>query len=250
MDEEDLRGLQDGLAHILEKIKNDYGGALGRFHATGKLPIGLKRLLVRFFQLFDESCRAYIAYRYNDHGESRKVQCRMGCFYCCYQTPYGISTIEYLYLYEGICRTDRFRLFLPALLDRCERLSLDFLESILPGELQPSEDLILANYSKKLIPCPFLDKTSKLCLIDDFRPLVCRMHVSFSPPRFCHPLHREPWRCGGTNIEPSPVVKKAIEMLDEVFPFSISPFFTMGIVEFMVNIARCRPIQWEPDINH
>jgi Fe-S-cluster containining protein len=241
MDDGDLSGLQQSLVYILQKIKADYGDSLSNLHITGRLPIGVKRLLTRFFRLFDESCRAYLAF----HKDHRKVQCRIGCFFCCYQIPYGLSTLEYLYLYEGICQVKANTLFLKSLLNSCENLSLDFLELANSTKTGISEETILERYSKRLIACPFLDKTSKLCLIYDFRPLVCRMHVSFSSPRFCHPLHGESWRCEGTNIEPSDIVKKTLQMLDDVFPFSLSPFLTMGIVEFMVNIVRCRPIRWE-----
>jgi hypothetical protein len=70
------------------------------------------------------------------------------------------------------------------------------------------------------------------------------MHVSFSAPRFCHPLHEESWRCEAVNIESSDAVKKVLTELDGVFPFALSQFLFVGITEFMVNIMRCQPVKW------
>lgn len=244
MDDEELRKLQEALVNVLMKLRNTYGRAISKIHLTGRLPFGVKKLLTRFFLLFDESCQAYIAYHHNVSDGSDRIQCKMGCSNCCYQMPYGVSCLEYLYLYDEICRIAPDRLFLPALLDRNELLS-SILQDLIKREETISDSDTLLNYSKKMVPCPFLDGSSKLCLVYSSRPLICRMHVSFTSPRFCNPLHHEPWRCGGVNIEPSEMVKEAINRFDDVFPCSFSRFLTVGIVEFMVNIMKCRPICWE-----
>ncbi|MCX7822115.1 MAG: YkgJ family cysteine cluster protein [Syntrophobacterales bacterium] len=244
MDEWELERLQEKLVNVLMKLRNTYGGALSTLHIKRSLPIEVKRLITKFFNLFDESCRAYIAYRHRVLGDLDKVRCKIGCSFCCYQIPYGASYLEYLYLYHGITEVAPGRLFLPALLDRNEVLSLIVYDLGETGN-RSSYTEALISYSKRMIPCPFLDKRSALCLLYFFRPLSCRMHVSFAPPRFCDPLNHEPWRCGGVNIEPSDMLKEALNRVDEVFPYSLSRFLTIGVVEFMVNIMGCRPIRWE-----
>ncbi|MEJ5300343.1 MAG: YkgJ family cysteine cluster protein [Thermodesulforhabdaceae bacterium] len=235
-----MEKLQDALTSILKELKNSYGKSLSKLHITGELPISVKKLLGQFFNLFDESCRLFIS---RHHHPDDKVKCHMGCFWCCYQMPYGISTVEYLYLYNGLFEVSPRRLFLPSLLDRSEIIdSISKNVQYLSGKSIIEE--LLTAYSRKIAPCPFLDKDSKLCLVYSFRPLACRMHVSFSSPRFCHPLHKESWRCEAVNIEPSDMVKEALKELDETFPFSLSQFLSVGIVQFMVNIMRFQPIKW------
>lgn len=246
MDEGELGKLQETLVNTLMKLRNTYGKSISKLHLTGSLPVEVRRILTRFFNLFDESCQAYIAYHHSnsDDNSFRRISCKIGCFYCCYQMPYGVSSLEYLYLYDGICRTAPYKLFLPALIERNELLS-SVICNLMESKEALSDRNLLVDYSKKMIPCPFLDNTSKLCMVYSFRPLICRMHVSFAPPRFCSPLHHEPWRCGGVNIEPSDILKEEIERFEELFPASLSQFLTIGIVQFMVNIMRCRPIRWE-----
>lgn len=228
-----MEKLQNALIDTLSELKNVYGDDLSKLHITGRLPVAVKKLLSKSFNLFDESCRLFISC----HHSISEVKCRIGCHFCCYQIPYGISIVEYLYIYEGICKTSPARLFLPALLDRTEIIAS------LSQNIKSTREL-LETYSRKTILCPFLDKNSKLCMVYAYRPFVCRMHISFSAPRFCHPLHEESWWCEAVNIESSDAVKDVLAELDDVFPFSLSQFLFVGITEFMINIMRCQPIKW------
>jgi Fe-S-cluster containining protein len=229
-----LEKLRNALIETLAELKNVYNDDLSKLHITGKLPVAVKKLLARSFNLFDESYRLFIS---RHHSYSSEVKCHIGCHFCCYQAPYGISIIEYLYLYEGMCKTSPGRLFLPTLLDRTE-----FIASLSQNIKSTCE--LLKAYSRKMLLCPFLDKNSRLCMVYAYRPLICRMHISFSAPRFCHPLHEEPWRCEAVNIESSDAIREVLAELDDVFPFSLSQFLFVGITEFMVNIMRCQPIKW------
>lgn len=76
------------------------------------------------------------------------VACKMGCAYCCYQAI-DISRLEAEFIAEktGV---------IPAKL----------------GEVVPRDPLSFSEQT----PCPFLKKG--VCSIYEFRPLICRIHVS------------------------------------------------------------------------
>ncbi len=227
-----LTNLQELMTRLIEDIMSFHKTALYKLPETKSLPLSVLKLTDRFFKLFDESCLRFISSR----KESRKVTCKMGCHLCCYQMPSGISTIEYIYLYHGIWRSSSKRLYLPRLLDRGEVLSE------LVKDFGDSLETMLETYSKKMILCSFLDKSSGLCEVYEFRPLVCRMHVSFEPPWLCHPKSDQ---CRAVNIEPSPILSASLKKLDDAFCFKLSEFMVFGITEFMVNVMRCHPIVWK-----
>ncbi len=234
--------LQQRMRQILAELRYVCGDAIAAFPGGGYLPMLVKKFLRRFFQTFDESCRLFLSHR-QDSGTTPRPRCTVGCSFCCYQMPYGVSSLEYLYVYEGIWNMSPTRLYLPRLIDRNERFG------VMLYDIQRRTKTIeegLQEYAHQMIPCPFLDLSSGLCEIYSFRPIACRMHVSFDPPRYCCPTHQEFHRCNSINVEPSPMVKEALYGLDSIFRFRLSPFFVVGITGFMVNVMGCRPIVWKP----
>lgn len=198
---------------------------------SGLFPKKLLQLLQRFYNLYDESCRLYLAYMKKTLELS--VTCRIGCSWCCYQMPSGLYTFEYIYIYEGIVKINPKTLYLPRLLDRSEHFS-----SMIKGHKN------LHRYIARGIPCAFLNLAQNTCDIYPYRPLICRSYFSLSPPRYCHPIRFDPESQDKFNIEPSEVLERAFKNLDSSLPFKLSPIMGFGILEFGVNIMRCRPIRW------
>ncbi len=229
---------QEYLAEILDELSRLLHISTKQFLEQKALPHKALENLTRFFNLIDQSSRLYLSQVKSEQG--LEVYCHPGCSWCCFQMPEGIHVIEYIYLYHGISKMHPRNLYLARILDRCE-FFMDILGC--SADEKPSENALDA-YFKKKQPCPFLNKRSQSCEVYSYRPIICRTHFSFSPPRFCHPEQKEPWRRHIVNIEPSPMVKDKLIKLDRIFPFRLSQFLIPGMAEFIVNIMECKPIIW------
>ncbi len=227
--------LQELIAKILDDIYLQISSEMEGFISRKELSRKILQLLEKFYKLVDEACKLHLSLI--KERKNLQVYCHQGCYWCCYQMPEGIHTIEFIYLYHGIRKIKGGNMYMARLLDRCEH----FLSTIKYSQ----GNSMLNNYFQKKRPCPFLNKSSGSCEVYSYRPLICRIHYSFSPPRFCHPEQKETWRRHIINIESSPIVKDGLIKLDRIFPFRLSQFLVPGILEFIINVMGCYPIKWK-----
>ncbi len=226
--------LQELIAKTIDDMHSRISSEIETFINRKELSQKILQLLEKFYKLVDEACRFYLAQI--KKREKLQVYCHQGCSWCCYQMPEGIHTVEFIYLYYGIRKVRGGNMYMARLFDRSEHFLSTYKES---------EDSRLNSYFQKKRPCPFLNKSSRSCEVYNYRPLICRTHYSFSPPRFCHPEQKETWRRHIINIEPSAIVKDRLIKLDRIFPFRLSQFLVPGILEFIVNVMGCHPIKWK-----
>ncbi|MBW1975573.1 MAG: hypothetical protein JRI45_08370 [Deltaproteobacteria bacterium] len=229
--------IHDRMVMILAEVRQYFERYLDGFLNKGSLPVDIFRLLDKFFSLLDELNKLYLARLKREHGI--EPFCKPGCSWCCFQMPGGMSFVEYLYLYEGIWRQRPGNLYLARLLDRSSHFATGGANHGLD-----CQNKILGEYFAKKCPCPFLNNDAGICELYRYRPIVCRSHYSFSPPRFCRPDQQETWRRQIVNIEQSVMVSQMLLSLDKLLPFRLSQFLVPGLLEFMVNVMGCRPIEW------
>ncbi|SFN06069.1 YkgJ family cysteine cluster protein [Thermodesulforhabdus norvegica] len=229
-----LISYQYEMAEILSLATSIVRGLDPEFLMSGSLPRRLLESMELFYRVYDESCRMYLAYIKEKLG--REVSCQRGCSWCCYQMPSGLYSFEYIYIYEGLTRANPKTLYLARLLDRSEHFSLIMQK----GENGKN----LERYVSKNLPCAFLNPDDNTCDLYHFRPLLCRSYFSLGRPRYCHPGRFNPESKDIIHIEPSGKVRQALMDFDSSLPFRLSPIMSFGILEFGINIMKCKPIRW------
>ena len=126
--------------------------------------------------------------------------CSPGCAHCCFHWVEDVNSFEAEIIAAHIRR--EYPDHIPALIDRCNRDSgmLERLNDLVEAKLataDPSDgarkidpvDLLLASFHRLRRQCPLLDKKGGTCMVYQYRPLTCRMYVSFSSPSRCDPGH-------------------------------------------------------------
>lgn len=212
------------------------------FGTKRALPADLLKLFMKAVDLYDESTQ-YMLGQMRRHGLN--IQCALECSHCCCHMPAGISTIELIYLYQGLCRKKSA----PRLFRRCLEAEESFTEvfrqsaSCSPPDGGPyALEKVLKTYHTIGRPCPFLD--SGLCLIYPYRPFACRMHFSLSPAYWCRSSHFQHEYAVRFNLEPGECVFDMLERLDERFQLNLSNVMVCGLLEIMVNVMQFEEIRW------
>ncbi len=223
--------------------------AMGRLPGAGgwlaedrRLPGALRLHFERFLRLYDDWIRFMLAYlRRSGHA----VRCVMGCSACCRQMPAGMSRMEIVHLYHGMWQRGDFPRFIRRCLECDERLN----EVYRNRHGQGADDAggvplgeILQQYHRLEQECPFLENS--LCRLYRYRPLVCRMHFSLSPPHWCRPSHFQSDYAVRFNLEPGTEVQEALTELDHCFAFRCSELMTCALLELAVNRMKFEKIDW------
>lgn len=234
---------QQRMARLLFEISRLEG--LDQLAAKRRLPTAFWMLMQKVMKLFDESVR-YALGQLRNAGFT--VQCKLGCAYCCYQMPTGVSSAELILIYQGMQQSTAA----PRLFRRCleaEELWVEVSHRQARGGSgnDPSQQVVEAlskTYGRLEPPCPFLE--ASLCQIYPFRPLACRMHFSLSPPSWCRASHFQNPHALSFNLEPGKCVFDALEELEDRFRLDFSDVMVCGLLELTVNVMRFDKIRWEP----
>ena len=128
------------------------------------------------------------------------ISCGRGCAACCCHWVEDVNSFEAELIAEHI--KVRFPEKMPMILARCRRdeETLQGLNEIVEAKLDECHsrgslgdadpvDVLLASFHRLQIPCPLLERNA--CLVYPFRPLTCRMYVSFSAPSQCGHDHAD-----------------------------------------------------------
>jgi len=218
---------------------------LSRFRTERSLPFGVIKHFRRVMDLFDESTQ-YLLGQLRHRGII--VQCKPDCSYCCFNMPYGLSTLELIWVYHGSSLTGKSSRLFRRLLEveelweelRRRRSGKEDHDTSHPSAWEREE--LLKSYQKLCQPCPFLQESS--CLVYRYRPIACRMHFSLSPSYWCNPRHFQHDHAVRFNLEPGDCVQDAFEQIDERFGLNISHTMICGLLELTVNIMQFEPIRW------
>lgn len=236
-----LTNYQDRMARLLFEISCLEG--LDELAATGRLPGAFRARMGKVMELFDESVRA-ARRRLREVGFT--VQCQLGCPYCCYQIPTGVSSAELIFIYHGMQQSGAasklFRRCLEVEELRAELCRRRAADATRKGALHDQVEALSESYGRLEQPCPFL--AANLCQIYPFRPLACRMHFSLSPPPWCRPSHFQHPYALSLNLEPGKCVIDALEKLEDRFQLNLSGVMICGLLELIVNVMRFARIDW------
>jgi Fe-S-cluster containining protein len=162
--------------------------------------------------------------------------------------PAGISNWEFLIIYDHIQQTGQLERFFRRslesyqVLDRVKRQLVDA-RSEEQIESKSKYDTLLHNYSLAKHSCGFLSDTQE-CLIYSARPLACRMHFAFTPPKLCDPAHPDFSQGVRVNLSPHAEVEDELKRLDSHLNIDISDLLASGLIGLTANVMRFSPISW------
>ncbi|UCG14569.1 MAG: YkgJ family cysteine cluster protein [Deltaproteobacteria bacterium] len=243
LDDPQSRPLMVKMARIFLQI-----GAMGEMEKFGRemrLPTLAKRLSKQAFRLYDQYL-IYTTGRLQKKGW--QVYCSPGCGSCCHSMPAGISTWEFLLIYDQLAQSGEVERFFRRNLESCQVLSRvrwrrsgEFL-----GRLRIHEngyDTVLHAYGMEQHPCAFLSD-SQQCLIYSARPLPCRMHFALTPPELCSPTHPRFSQAVRLNLSPHADVQQALQRIDARLNLTISDLLAPGFVTLAANVMRFSAISW------
>jgi Fe-S-cluster containining protein len=216
-----------------------------RFSQNLILPQEAKRLSRRAFQLYDQ----YLTYTIGKlQKQGWQMYCTRGCAACCFSMPAGISTWEFLLIYDHLMDAGQLGRFFRKNLESYQVLSRvrDQLTGDLSGGQTSSKkayEMLLHKYSQAKNPCAFLNDLQE-CLIYSVRPLACRIHFAFTPPELCDPAHPNFSQAVRFNFTPHTEVEEELKRLDAHLNLTLSDLLATGLVTLSANIMRFSPIQW------
>ncbi len=178
---------------LLGECSNELEFALNRFAKDwGKMPTRVKqqsdfqRLIAILDVWMPELYSIYDRYiQLSAIEKAEPVFCGSGCSTCCKHYPTSIEPFELLYLHAALYNREDYGNIIYAFHQRAS-----IFQKLAGGVVNTAqeEDELLYTYFLKNIPCPMLAKDGS-CSIYAFRPMTCRMFISFSEPKYC----------GGTN---------------------------------------------------
>jgi Fe-S-cluster containining protein len=160
--------------------------------------------------------------------------------------PAGVSLAELIYLYHGMHRTGIFARWFRRCLETEECFSA-LVRGGHPAEASAAPccgrlDEVLTRFRAHGPGCTFLRED--VCQLYAYRPIACRMHYSLSPRYWCDPRHARLSEAVVFNLEPSPAVYEAFELLEQRMGIKLSDVLAVGILELTVNVMQFNKIQW------
>lgn len=216
-----------------------------RFRQNLSLPLVARRLNQQAFHLYDQ----YLAYAIGKlQKKGWKVYCKPGCAACCFAMPAGISTWEFLLVYDHLKQAGQLEKFFRRNLESCQVLARVRGEAA--GELigeqfsgKSEYEMLLLKYGQTKHPCAFLDDHQE-CLIYSIRPLACRMHFACTPPELCEPTHPHFSQAVRLNLSPHTEVEEELKRLDGHLNTNLSDLLAPGLVTLAANVLRFSAISW------
>ncbi len=243
LDDHQSRPLMAKMARICRQI-----GAMGelkRFSQNLSLPLEAQRLSQRALHLYDQYL-AYVIGKLQKKGW--KVYCKSGCAACCFAMPGGISTWEFLLIYDHLQQAGQLEKSFRRNLECCQVLAR--VREQLTGQLISEQcsskseyDKLLLKYSQARHPCAFLDDSQE-CMIYSIRPLACRMHFACTPSELCDPNHARFSQAVRLNLSPHAEVEEELKRLDGHLDLNVSDLLAPGLVALVANVLRFAPIAW------
>jgi Fe-S-cluster containining protein len=223
------------------------GSARGvkRFRQNLNLPKEAQQLSRKAFRLYDE----YLLYVLRGlQKKGWRVYCVSGCAACCFNMPAGISSLEFLLIYDYVQQTGQLEKFFRKNLESCQVLARVEGQAPAGRHKNQSEDkerleALLYEYGRVRHPCAFLTESQE-CVIYPVRPLACRIHFAFTPPEWCDPNHPHFSDAVRMNIGPYAGVEEELKSIDSYLNLGISDLLAPGLVGLTANVMRFSPILW------